>query len=430
MSKMEEFRIATARLESKNISDKTDYRKKDNALDYMSNMNNWLCIHATKYMPLKRNKEDGFYIPTTGMVTDYTECPRNTVHFTLNHIVRSHAYGNWDTTPYIIMAPYKSVTKLNQNPAEVSATDTYWSVDTDKGLLLPQDSYVVKPDNKILYYVGDNYATYKTDNFTDDEILQIESMLSAQDKKIYEKYKNADFEEYEIKQILEYSPDVVKKAYASSKDKKAFLRGMYAEAKFELLTKYLRDAVVRLSMEKMGYNYVDCYDCCERSQVIARTATENGLLGNISNKGHSNSIYGEMESVYNKLSDLFDWYGLYKQKNCDGLYGVISRVCGYPYAGVVLDSIISNKPIDFYALYARAFETAAIDIFCKETAPKTVAQFDKNLDKVLHKSSEKLAKKHNDWLKQVSGWPGYQDFVVKLKKLVALSQTKNTEKGR
>ena len=60
-------------------------------VEYMSDVNNWVLVHATKYMPLK-NENGQFYIPTTAMATQF-EIPRSTVHFTLNHIVTNHGYG-------------------------------------------------------------------------------------------------------------------------------------------------------------------------------------------------------------------------------------------------------------------------------------------------------------------------------------------------
>ena len=86
----------------------------------------------------------------------------------MNHVVGSHGYGNWDATPFVLLAPYNSLVKLNDNPAEVSATDTYWSVDPDVGFRLPENTYIVKPSNDVLFHIGENIATYKTDNFTDE----------------------------------------------------------------------------------------------------------------------------------------------------------------------------------------------------------------------------------------------------------------------
>lgn len=407
MGDVQEFRDAVAELEI----------RREAVLDYVRNMNNWLCVHATRSMPSK-SKDGGLYIQSTAMATGFEKYPRSTVHFTLNHVVGSHGYGNWDATPFVLLAPYNSLVKLNDNPAEVSATDTYWSVDPDVGFRLPENTYIVKPSNDVLFHIGENIATYKTDNFTDEEIKQIESMMTSYDLYEYEKYKNADFMDYEIEQILMYAPDVVKKMYAGSKDKKAFLRGMYEESKYEILTKYLRNVVVSLAMDKIGYQYVSCGDACEKSVEIAKVAHDSGLNANASNKGHSNSIYCALEEVYGGLRVMFEGGicndGLYGQKNVDGLYNELVKMQKGFYVNEIIDSIISDKSIDFYGLYLRRFK---LETVLRNMIIGTIAEFDEKLDKTLRKNSEKLSKKYVDWLNQIKQWSGYSDLVVKLKGL-------------
>ena len=76
---------------------------------------------------------------------------------------------------------------------------------------------------------------------------------------------------------------------------------MYEEAKFEILSTFLRDAVVKLAMDKMGYEYVPYRDACPCSVVVAKVAQEYGLNATPTNKGHFNSMYLEIEDVYNSL---------------------------------------------------------------------------------------------------------------------------------
>ncbi len=433
MGGVKEFRDAITEIKSKKqsrtLSSWELAEQEERELDYVRNMDNWLCVHATRYLPLK-SKDGGMYIPTTAMATGFEKHPRCTVHFTLNHVVGSHGYGNWDSVPYVMFVPYKDVVKLNQNPAEVSATDTYWSVDPDVGLRLPENVYVVKPANDTLYSIGENGATYKTDNFTDEEIQQIESMMTPYDKLEYEKYKNADFPDWEIENVLMCAPEIVKKSYDSSKDKKAFLRGMYEESKFEILTKYLRDAVVKLAMSKIGYEYVPYVDACYRSVEVAKVARESGLSANASDKGHGNSLFHSMEEVYTDLASRFEGGilcdGLFAQKNIDDLYNEILRSKGVSYVVEIIDSIVNDKPIDIYGLYVRRFNLE------KEWRPsikaKTIAEYDKNLDKTLRKNAECLSKRYMQWLGQIKQWPGYDELVAKLKQ--AKTQMQIVDMGR
>ena len=412
---------------AKEFRDAIEYIKIKNRTpeeQYLSDMNNWVAVHATKYLPLV-HKDGMQYIPTTAMATNFEKHPRNTVHFTLNHVVTSHGYGNWDATPYVILAPYKTVVELNKNPAQVSAHDTYWSVDPDKGLVLPKGTFIVRPSNDVLFSIGENVATYKTDNFTDEEIQQIEALMTPYDKGQYEKYKNADFEDYEIEDMLRFAPDIVKKTYASSKDKKAFLRGMYEETKFEFLTKYLRNAVVKMAMDKMGCRQIDFYDADDNSTVVAEIAENNGLDGAASNKGHSGSIYFAIEESYAGLNILFNGgifnYGVYNSKDVDALYNDIVASQRLSYVNLLIDSIINNKPIDFYEVYVKRFE---YEVGCRaengwSKEYKSIAEFDENFDKTLRKNVELLSAKHMQWLAQIRQWPGYAEFIEKLKKLTS-----------
>jgi len=51
----------------------------------MSDTDNWVCVHATKYDP-KCNFDGERYIETTATATNY-RCPRATIHSTLNWVV-------------------------------------------------------------------------------------------------------------------------------------------------------------------------------------------------------------------------------------------------------------------------------------------------------------------------------------------------------
>ena len=186
--------------------------------DYVSNPKNWCIVHATQYMPLK-HKDGSMYIPSTAMATNF-EIPRSTVHTTFNHVVKSHIMGSWDDTPIVILAPYTDVVEKNGKPTQIAAVDTYWSVNPEHGFVLPKTAYVVKPSNDVLFNIGEHGATYKRDNYTEEEIQTILGLLTPEDRIKYEKYKNADLEDYEIQQ--EFLVDKrVQKMYESEKNKKA-----------------------------------------------------------------------------------------------------------------------------------------------------------------------------------------------------------------
>ena len=170
---------------------KSDERYID--MDYMADMSHWCAVHVTKYMP-KHHNDGTMYIPTTAMATDF-DAPRSTVHVTLNHVVTSHMMGSWNDMPIVVLAPYNDVTEKNGNPAEVAGTDTYWSLNPDAGLILPENTYIVQPKNDgPLYQIGEHGATYKRDNYTEEEVERIEYWLNPYDLERYTKYKNGDFQ--------------------------------------------------------------------------------------------------------------------------------------------------------------------------------------------------------------------------------------------
>ncbi|MBO5705355.1 MAG: hypothetical protein J6R99_05030 [Alphaproteobacteria bacterium] len=417
MGNVQDFRNAVSKI-------KAETNTHAQELSYVSDMNNWLCVHATQYMP-KKSKDGKMYIPTTAMANNFAKHPRSTVHFTLNHIVTSHGYGSWDGAQIVVLAPYKSIVRLNKNPAEVAAQDTYWSVDPDVGLKLPENTYIVKPDNNVLFHVGENSATYKTDNFTDEEVQQIESMLSPLDKHMYNKYKNAEFEDWEVNQIIQVLPKSVQNFYAVAKDKKAFLRGMFEESKFEMLAKYLRDVVVKMAMEKIGYQQVLFFDADEKSMAVAKTAIANNLSADASNKGHGNSLFAVTEETYYYVNSLLRGglmqNGLYEQQDLDALYAEILNLKNSVYGKLLVDSIVNNKSIDFYNIYLQSFMNEAKKRVAKGWMKefKTIAEFDKNLDKTLHKNADVMSKEYLTWLAKIQKFPGYEEFIVKLKQLMS-----------
>ena len=193
----------------------------DAMLAYVSDMKNWLCVHATNYMP-RRDKDGQLSVQTTGMATEY-KYPRATVHFTINQIVSSNMGGNWDATPIVVLAPYNDIVKKNTNPQMVASEDTFFIPNPDTGLILPENTHIIRPNNDTLFQIGDKISTYKTDNFTDEETEMILSFVDPYEREIYGKV---------------------------------------------VLTKFLREIVVRMAMEKMGYRYVRSHED-EISGVIA-----------------------------------------------------------------------------------------------------------------------------------------------------------------
>ena len=288
MSKLDEFKKSVELMTNEiGFMDGTQGEK----YKYMSDMNNWLCVHATNYMP-RRNKDKKLYIPTTAMATGY-KYPRATVHVTLNQIVASNNGGNWDAQPIVILMPYKDVVEKNGAPRMVASEDTFFIPDPDTGLVLPESVVIVRPNNDTLFNIGDKVSTYKTDHFTDEEIETILS-FDPWNKEEYEKYDKCDFKDYELEHILR--DELVRKNYKESKNKRAFLRGLLEETRMVILTKFLREAVVRMTMEKMGYKYISSHED-DISGVVYKVADKKGLDATSGNKGHSSTRESDFENI-------------------------------------------------------------------------------------------------------------------------------------
>lgn len=339
----------------------------DEGADYMADMNNWVCVHVTKYEP-KNNEKGEKYIETTGMATGY-KLPRATVHVTLNQIVGNHGYGNWDAASIVVLAPYNDVVRLNGNPQEVAAEDTYFAPNPDTGLVLPDSAYIVKPDAKCkeLFVIGEHGATYKTENYTQQEIDKI-LKLNLLDESKYRKYLNGDFSEYEVDRILAYDKKL-KQLYDKTKDKRAFLRGVMEEDRFVVLNHLLRNYVAHKALEKMGYHYIFAHED-NVSGKIAEVAREAGLKGDSGNKGHSYSVEIELEQHGCALVDLVE---VLKTKKVDDIYTYLTESKG-PLCEEVIDNILSDKPLpDIHGTFKKVYNGYVEHL-------KTRYEMDKNSD--------------------------------------------------
>ena len=453
MSKAEAFKQAYANI--------IDYAGKD----YMAKPENWCVVHATKYLP-RRNQNGTMYIPSTAMATNF-EVPRNTVHTTFNHVVRGHMMGNWDDSPIVVLTPYSDIVKANGNPAQVSGVDTYWSVNPHTGLVLSDKTFVIQPSNDVLYSINEHAATYKRDNFTEEEIQTILSMLNPEELETYNKYKNGDLKDYEIEHEF-YGDERIKKMYESAQNKKAFLRGLFEESRFDILSHFLRNAVVRMSMEKMGFRESDeLSDGSSVNTAVAETAVNMGLHATSSNKGHSGSIYAEMENFWGYAKTCFDGgfdkYGILKAPDCEELIVFMAKhINTNPVMREIIQNLIENKPLDFMKLYEKRFmlsiksskfwiesgirqknedlkyvdtypipeeakqiqkaETKQrIQEYKKELAYfesiKQISDFDVHLAETLKKNAEILSSVYEAWRKQLPEHDWYQSFMNNVRQM-------------
>lgn len=333
MTKIEEYRALMQKFINQNTGEYFERFTTPN----MSDMDNWLCVHVTSYMP-RRNKDSQLYIPTTGMATGY-KYPRATIHFTINQIVAANIGGNWDAKPIIVLAPYNGIVANNGEPRMVASEDTFFIPNPDTGLLLPTDAHIVKPNDNTLLSIGDKVSTYKSSKFTNDEIDLILSFMRPWERKEYEKYANAKFEDYEMRSIL--SDERVQQLYESATNKRKFLNGLFAEDRRVLLAGFLRDLVTRMAMEKMGYQYVWSHEN-DMSAKIANAARAKGIEGDSGNKGHSCTLESDFEHTGCFYLDIIETC---QTNDIEKIYN--KCLWGGPRAKMIL----SDEPLDMYKLY-------------------------------------------------------------------------------
>ncbi len=315
----------------------------------MSNMDNWVCVHATNYMP--RSNENGeLYIPTTGMATDY-KYARATVHFTLNQIVGSHLGGNWDASQFVILIPYNKLVELNGNPKVVASADTYFMPNPDTGMILPKGTRIVCPNNDTLFSVGDEISTYKTSDFTDEEIELILSYFGPSLRYEYTKYKNADFAEYEIRELLETESDMIRDLYKhaeTQQEKSAILRIILEKRKNALLTTHLRKMVVHMTMKKMGYEYVESHEDAN-SNKVAETARAHGIEGHSGDKVHWETLEYQFEQ---RGIDWLDIIRLCETNDIEKIY----EICCASTTNLLVNLILGKEHINVYQSYQDLFK--------------------------------------------------------------------------
>lgn len=425
MTKAEKFLMAAENLLN---------RRGQNDESYMENPDHWLLVHATNYLPLQ-NPAGEYYIPTTAMATDF-KIPRGTIHTTLNHIVYSHGEGNWDETDTIILAPFNSTTKLNGNPLEVSYADTYFAPNPDTGLILPPQTRIVTPTTTLpegtLYEIRGNTTVYKSIDYTPTETETILNIVrdvwkrNFDDYIKYDKWSRGELDDWELTQLLEYSTDKrIKQMYNKSKDKKAFLRGLYANSRDKLLSQYVREIATRATAEQIGYRFInEAYENSDTANTIANTAEKLGIQGNSSNKGHSNSLSATIEDQFlifaHQLKNLKQ-----HSQNLDELYNFIAKESQRSnYYTQIVYAIVNNIELPLYQQIQNDIKN---DFHKKENS---IAEYSKNLDIVAQRWAPKANQELKEFRQKLQKMPDYNNFVAQLSKLPQFSMINSIQNGQ
>ena len=447
MTKVDDFRMAAEKLRAytkQNYDDRGNVTKKQDEQDakIMSDTNNWCFVHITRYKP--RFDKNGNFILTCHAMVDGGKTARNTVHGALNHIVENHGDDDWSDCPYVIFARYNDIVAKNGDPVGIDLIDTYFSVDVDTGLVLPKDSaYYIHPssvDDTELYRIGQNEATYKAYDFTDEEIKTILSKVSAKEREKYDKYMSGDLEKWEIADALK-SDKRIEQFYEQAKAKgpeneKAFLRGLMTDKRDSILSKFLRDFVTRAVMNKKGFEYVDkAQERSMENSLVADAIRDVAISKNIDTgfDAHARSVYGidglqkkfvefgySIEKVIHETSmdKLFDWLLNDVMYNGGAFYRAVVRNDFQN-----LDNYKEN-----YEEYFQKFKEIHKDYFENNVSMlekygymdrevqkcDTIDECDPKFSKALDRQILIMTKKLRDWRKKMEPNQRFQKLVKKL----------------
>lgn len=99
-----------------------------------------IAIHATDYEP-EVLPDGSFAISLLGDATE-GKMVRNTLHFTLNHKVESHVWGNWESRRFLVLAPLDEMIKANGAPRVLEGVDTWWVSNPGEKIVLKNATLV------------------------------------------------------------------------------------------------------------------------------------------------------------------------------------------------------------------------------------------------------------------------------------------------
>lgn len=103
-----------------------------------------LClVHITEFEP----KGNTILSAKDALTQDGIGASRNSVHFSINHPVAAHRWGDWDNLPYSIIMPYEATKQANPHGKIIEGlpNDLY----TNGSVIIPQGSVIIKQNSEI-----------------------------------------------------------------------------------------------------------------------------------------------------------------------------------------------------------------------------------------------------------------------------------------
>lgn len=273
--------------EDKNLLYSKDKSKKD-----YKNMNDFILVHKTDYIPensrIKTSKESGVKIKSEIKVGDryydyYYQSERDTLHFAVNAEVADHEYGSWHECKYAVLLPFVSIPKEKIGVA--AAQDTF----SKGGVDLPDNAYILcpkgekdiiksmNPNVNIIEYDGANVSGYadalvkglgyrqetcgkwgwinKENNRIFDDIMEREG-FKVGIPHTYSESKVNDDEKHNINKAVEKSKLMREKNFIKCEDdlkKTYFVVEDLKKESFDILVERLQEEGIHLGDESIAF---------------------------------------------------------------------------------------------------------------------------------------------------------------------------------
>jgi len=144
-----------------------------------------VAVHATTYEP--RKTSTGWEMNSAFEGSGRANV-RQTIHFSMNHLVESHSKGNWEDKPVIVISSFAGMMQTAGKPRKLNTVDTYWEMSPGKKLELPNDgTVIVKPgkvhDSERIWEKQDGVVVYKTSPYSLQDIEWFVSNMEERDIK-------------------------------------------------------------------------------------------------------------------------------------------------------------------------------------------------------------------------------------------------------
>ena len=202
------------------------------------------------------------------------------------------------------------------------------------------------------------------------------------------------------------------------------MRGVTAENRNVILTSFLRNMVVKLSMEKLGFRYVEARENADWTNSVARVAREKGIMASENNKGHSTTIEYDLECGANWLiSNLEDMYS--QNQDIDKIFSIITH-CFYSddtriarLFKQVVWCMKTDKPLNLYPIFQEIF-AKAINRYNRYNGQKykNMADYNHALDITMQRTAIVAQNRFAQWLNYIKRGPKHEEFKLKLTEFI------------